>query len=360
LRNAVESNAGQVVKTTGDGLFAAFGSAQDAIAAAVAGQVALAKTNGDWEPIGPLRVRMGLHTGDAALVESDYHGPAVNRAARLTTAGHGGQVLCSEATAVLLDSEFLLVDLGEHHLRDLHQPVRVFQVGEGDFPPLRSQVTGPGGPWRASRGVAPMTGFFGRERELELLEDLVPRARLVSLIGVGGAGKTRLAWEAAERLRDGFADGVARVDLAPVGTADLVVRSVAQAAGAFDASADREGDRAIERRLLASLGDRNLLLVVDNCEHVIDEVARLCGPITAACREVCVLATSREPLGLAGEQRVVVGALERDAARELFYDRAQAVGASLDRSVDKGLVDTICDRVDVSLWPLSWRRPGPA
>jgi predicted ATPase/DNA-binding CsgD family transcriptional regulator len=344
LRAAFEAHSGYVFSTAGDGFAAAFARAGDALEAARELQRNLSAEV--WPAGAALRVRAGLHTGEVEERGGDYFGPAVNRAARLMAAGHGAQVLCSEATAVLVDGEFLLVDLGQHHLRDVHQPVRVFQVGEGDFPPLRSPATLPGGPWRASRGVAPVTGFFGRERELELLEEVVPRARLVSLIGVGGAGKTRLAWKAAERLGDGFADGVARVDLAPVGTADLVVRSVAQAAGVFDASADREGDRAIERRLLTSLADRNLLLVVDDCEHVIAEVARLCGLIMAACHEVCVLATSREPLGLAGEQRVVVGALERNAARELFYDRAQAVGASLDRSVDEGFVEAICDRVD--------------
>jgi predicted ATPase len=344
LREAMSDHGGYVFATGGDGYAVAFARAGDAISAALVSQAGLAEE--PWPEGAPLRVRMGLHTGEVEERGGDYFGLAVNRAARLMGVGHGGQVLCSEATAALMDGGVAVVDLGEHRLRGLDRPVHVFQLGGGQFPPLRSRDVLPADPWPVSRGARPATSFFGRQAELRLVEERLLGHRLVTLVGIGGAGKTRLGWEASESLGHRFVDGVARADLAAVRDVELVVRSVAQAVGAFDASVDREGDEAIERRLLASLADRNVLLVVDNCEHVITEVSRLCGLIAESCREVRILATSREALGVAGEQRVVVGSLDASAARELFCARAEAVGTTLDVSCDGLVIDAICDRVD--------------
>jgi class 3 adenylate cyclase len=207
LRRAVECNGGQVVKTTGDGLFAAFQTAQDAIAAAVAGQVALAQAS--WQHIGPLRVRMGLHTGDAALVGGDYHGSAVNRAARLTTAGHGGQVLVSGATASLvvdrLPAGAELVALGEHRLRDLGRPEVLYQLVHPElvrvFPPLRTLDSYP------TNLPLPVSSFVGRERESARVLAGLDEARVVTLTGVGGVGKTRLAYRSAAHVLPRFREG---------------------------------------------------------------------------------------------------------------------------------------------------------
>src|SRR6516165_7318742 len=231
LRDVVESNRGQVIKTTGDGLFAAFSTAQDAIAAAVAGQVALGQAS--WESVGPLRVRMGLHTGDAVLVEGDYHGPAVNRAARLTTAGHGGQVLVSGATASLvmdrLPTGAELIALGEHRLRDLGRPEVLYQLVHPElarvFPPLRTLDSFPGNlPLQVS-------SFVGRERELARGIEALRSSRVVTLTGVGGVCKTRLALQLAAEVLPRFGDGAWLVELDAVRDPDRVADAVAEAFG---------------------------------------------------------------------------------------------------------------------------------
>ncbi len=343
VRGGVERHGGHVFSTGGDGVAAAFARAGDAVTAAVEVQADLAAEQ--WPEDAQLRVRMALNTGEVEERGGDYFGRAVNRAARLMAAGCGGQVLCSQATAALLDAEVLVIDLGEHLLRDLDRPVRVFQVGEGVFPAVRA-LEGRTGEWSASAAAAPATEFYGRTVELRLIEARLERCRVVTLVGVGGTGKTRLAWEVVDKLGGRFAHGIAWADLAHVGADDLVVRSVAQAVGVFDASVDRDGDTAIERRLLGLLADKKLLLVIDNCEHVIVPVARLCQRIAETCTAVRILATSREPLGLAGEHRVVVGPLDVIAARDLFCARAEAVGAEIDMPRDGPVVDAICDRLD--------------
>lgn len=187
--------------------------------------------------------------------------------------------------------------------------------------------------------------FFGRQDEVADVERRLFRDGLVTLVGVGGGGKTRLAGEIAARLSSRFADGVAIVDLAALDLAAFVLPAVAHAAGVFDASA--AGDEVeTERRMLDALAGRELLLVLDNCEHLITEVARLAARVAENCAGVCVLATSREPLGVAGEQRLVVGPLDAESASGLFFDRAEAAGATLDVAQDGPLVETICERVD--------------
>src|SRR5262245_3384115 len=231
LRRAVSAHGGQVVKATGDGLHAAFGRAPDALAAALEAQRALAAEA--WGLPRPLRARMGLHTGVSEERDGDYFGPAVNRAARVMQAGHGGQVLLSLATAALVRGEMPagagLRDLGEHRLKDLLEPERLFQLLAPDladgFPPPRAL----GG--RRHNLPLQLTSFVGRERELAEVRRLLAGARLVTLTGTGGAGKTRLALQVAAETLDEHPDGTWFVDLAPLTDATLVPQTALAAAG---------------------------------------------------------------------------------------------------------------------------------
>ena len=216
LRDAVESAGGHVVKTTGDGFFAVFGRAEAAVMAALATQRALAAAA--WGKTGPLLVRVGVHTGDAEFGGGDYHGPAVNRAARLMTAGHGGQVLVSGATAALVGGRLpegaQLVALGEHRLRDLGRPELLYQLAHPDllerFPPLRTLDAFPGNlPLQVS-------SFIGREKEVARIMAALDESRAVTLTGVGGVGKTRLALQVAARVLPRFREGAWLVELAPI------------------------------------------------------------------------------------------------------------------------------------------------
>ena len=207
LRRALAERGGTVFSTMGDGLAAAFGSAIEAVATARAAQQLLDAE--PWPTATPIRVRMGLHTGEAELRDGDYFGTAVNRAARLMAIGHGGQVLCSPATAALVEGEFALVDLGEHRLRDLSAPLRVFQVGEGRFEPLRSLDTVPG------NLPVVLTDLVGRSDDVARIVKVVENERLVTLTGVGGIGKTRLSLAVAAAMAPSFADGCWFAELAP-------------------------------------------------------------------------------------------------------------------------------------------------
>jgi predicted ATPase/class 3 adenylate cyclase len=354
LRSAVESNGGQVVKTTGDGLFAAFGSAHDAIAAAMAGQVALGQAS--WEPIGPLRVRMGLHTGDAVLVEGDYHGPAVNRAARLTTAGHGGQVLVSGATASLvmdrLPTGAELVALGEHRLRDLGRPEVLYQLVHPElvrvFPPLRTLDSYP------TNLPLPVSSFVGRERELGRVVAALDDARVVTLTGVGGVGKTRLALQVAARVLPQFREGAWMVELAPV-------RDSGGVPGAFAAvfAVSARSGMTLEQSLAEFLRTKRLLVVLDNCEHLLEPAAEMVELLEHECPGLVLLATSREGLGVEGERMLPVPSLptpspdagpdaagQADAVR-LFVERAGAVDPDFSLTADNtAAVVKICRRLD--------------
>jgi predicted ATPase/class 3 adenylate cyclase len=304
LQGAIEGHAGYRVKGTGDGVHAAFATAEDAITAAVAAQLAL--TDEDWGDIGPLRVRMGIHTGSAELRDDDYFGPALNRAARLMAAAHGGQIVTSNATEELvrdaLPATIDLEDLGEHHLRDLSRPERVFQVrGPGlpsHFPELRSLVV--------ERTNLPVqtTSFVGRERSLGEVDGALRESRVVTLTGVGGVGKTRLALEAAARFVADVGDGCWLVELAPVTEPGAVIEVVA---AALDVT-QRPG-RALGDSLLEYLRMKHLVLVLDNCEHLLDPVARFVDDVLGSCPRVSVLATSREGLGVAGERIIAVPSL---------------------------------------------------
>jgi predicted ATPase/class 3 adenylate cyclase len=350
LAEAVEAHGGSVVKSTGDGLHAVFATADAAVAAALGGQRALAAES--WGPTGELRVRMGLHTGAAEQRGGDYFGPVLNRAARLMAVAHPGQVLCSQTTAdlvrdVLSDSAGL-IDLGEHRLRDLSLPEHVWQVGAGEFPPLRSLDTLPGNLPRQ------VTTFVGREKEIASLADLVRVTSLVTLTGVGGVGKTRLALQVAAEAVADFPNGAWLCEFAPVADPGAVWETLAMSlrVQAFPG-------RSLEESVLEYLAAKRLLLVLDNCEHLLDAIAGQVDAISQRCGRVSVLATSREGLALAGERIVAVPSLGvpaddsdinalmgADSVR-LFSDRARAAKndfALSDRNASA--VGVLCRRLD--------------
>jgi len=334
LRTAIEVHGGFMFKHTGDGVCAAFASPKGAVDAAVAAQRAL-----------ELPVRMGIATGEAELRGTDYFGAVLNRAARVMAAGHGGQILLAESTAGLL-SGVDLVDLGPRRLRDVPTPIGVFQVqAEGlrtDFPSLRALDAGPGNLRPAT------TSFIGRESEVAELQAAVKAHRLVTLTGVGGVGKTRLATEVAVRLSDEFPDGVWFFDLAAVTDPAAVPDAVAAVLGIT-----QQPGKSVADSVAAALEGRVRLLVFDNCEHVLDAAAGLVEAILAHSGTVKLLATSRERLRVADEQlwpvpSLDVGAGIDSAAVSLFIERAQAVspGFSVANADEATAVVEICGRLD--------------
>jgi predicted ATPase/class 3 adenylate cyclase len=341
LRKVLAEHEGTVFSAMGDGMAAAFGSASMAVNAAVVAQRWLAGES--WATSTPLRVRMGLHTGEAEWRDGDYFGTAVNRAARLMAIGHGGQVLCSSATAELVgDAQVSLTDLGKHRLRDLDRPMHVFQVGAGSFPALASLDRLPGNlPGQA-------TSFVGRQSEMAELVDLVGAHRLVTLTGAGGVGKTRLALQAAAELAGEFRDGVWLVELAPVGDPVAVADAVATALGVTPQAGSSVADS-----VAVALSGWHTLVVVDNCEHVLEAAAEVVEKILARTTAVKVMATSREGLRASGEHLWPVPSLEvaagvGSAAVELFVERARAVvpGFGLGDPDDTAAVIEICRRLD--------------
>src|SRR6202043_3260254 len=297
LRAAIEAHGGFMFKHTGDGVCAAFASPRSAVDAAVAAQRAL-----------DLPVRMGLATGEAELREGDYFGAVLNRVARLMAAGHGGQILLAESTAGLL-SGVDLVDLGPRRLRDVPTPVGVFQVNAPglpeDFPPLRALDTSPGNLRPAT------TSFIGRESEAGEVQAAMKAHRLVTLTGVGGVGKTRLALEVAGRLVDEFPDGVWFFELAAVTDPAAVSDAVAAVLGIT-----QQPGKTVTESVASALEGRVRLLVFDNCEHVVDSVADLVEAILAASATVTILATSREGLGVSEEQLWRVPSLDVNSGTE--------------------------------------------
>ena len=342
LRGAVEGAAGEIVKTTGDGLLAVFGSAHDGLRACLRAQLALA--NEPWEEVGSLRVRMGLHAGEAAASGGDFHGPTVNRAARIMAAGHGGQVLLSAVAAALVMDELpessTLLDLGEHRLKDLGRPARVFQLVHpglaATFPPLATIRE------RARDLSVEPKALIGREASVAEAVTLLRRddIRVLTITGPGGIGKTRLADAVASAVAEEFADGVVLVSLQAVRDPGLVVATIARSLGLFDG----EGD--LEQRLIAHLEDRQLLLLVDNFEQVVEAAASL-GAIVAASPNLKVVVTSRTRLRVGGEQELPLDPLGRDAALSVFLERARAVRPDFaPDEADMSASAEICDHLD--------------
>jgi len=351
IAEAVADHGGRVFKHTGDGTASAFDSARAAVEAAVAIQKRLLEL--DNPEIGALAVRMGVHSGEVEERNGDYFGPALNRAARLMDTGHGGQILVSLVSARLADGlELELADLGEHRLRDLSQPERVFQVvGEGlpqGFPPLRSLED-------ASHNLPIFTtSFVGRTSEIEQLTGLIGESRLVTVTGVGGAGKTRLALHAAAELLSDFSNGTWLVELAPVADPDLIDGALSAALGLSEHQVE-----SLRQAVLEHLADRSALLIVDNCEHLISEAADLVSSVLSTAPNVTVIATSREPLGVPGETIYglrSMGLPPKDAdptalgnadSVRLFAERASSARPDFVLSSENvGHVAEICRRLD--------------
>ena len=314
LREAFDAHGGVEVDTQGDAFFVAFPTAAGALAAAADSRAGLAG--------GPIRVRIGLHTGTPLVTDEGYVGADVHRAARIAAAGHGGQILVSASTATLVDQNGL-VDLGEHRLKDLSAPERIHQLGDGDHPPLKSL-------YRTNLPV-PATPFLGRENELREVCDLLGRddVRLLTLTGPGGTGKTRLALQSAGALADRYPDGVYWVPLAPLRDPQLVLQGAAQAVGADDGLSEH-------------IADKQLLLLLDNFEHLA-EASTDVAALLAACRNLSVLVTSREPLHVGGEQEFPVPPLVPDEAIAFFTSRARGIRPDF---VPDDAVPPICRRLD--------------
>src|ERR1700741_3826081 len=334
LRTAIGGHGGSLFKHTGDGVCAAFASPRSAVDAAVAAQREL-----------ELPVRMGIATGEAELRDGDYFGAVLNRAARVMAAGHGGQILVAESTAGLLGGVDLL-DLGPRRLRDGPMPVGAFQVQaaelRAEFPPLLALDTTAGNLRPAT------TSLNGRESEVAEIEAAVKAHRLVTLTGVGGVGKTRLALEVATHLADEFPDGVWFFELAAVPDPAAVPDAVAAVLGIT-----QQPGKTVTESVAAAREGRVRLLVFDNCEHVVDSVADLVEAILAASATVTILATSREGLGVSDEQlwrvpSVDVNAGAEPAAVNLFVDRAQSVVSdfSLAQPGEADAAVEICRRLD--------------
>jgi predicted ATPase/class 3 adenylate cyclase/DNA-binding SARP family transcriptional activator len=357
VRDAVTAGEGYVFKTVGDAFCVAFSDAVAAISSAVETQRRLSAER--WPTEAPLRVRMALHSGACEEREGDYFGPAVNRVARLVSLAHGGQVLVSAATAALaadvLPAGVSLRDLGEHLLKDVGRRERVAQViADGvraDFPPLR---TINGGEARHNL-PAQLTRFVGRDRELAEVQAALRQARVVTLVGPGGVGKTRLALEAATRQVGAWKDGVWLAELAPVSEEGSIGRAIAAALGVRERADHSELEAVID-----VLRSYDAVLVLDNCEHVIEAAANAALALARSCAGVVIVATSRECLAIEGEQVVRVSPLgvpepeHADASRlresdavALFLDRARLhdPGVVADRA-SLECVATICRRLD--------------
>jgi predicted ATPase/class 3 adenylate cyclase len=333
VREAVEGNGGSVVKKTGDGVHAVFAAALPAARAAIALQAALAALEAECGL--PIRARCGLHAGPSQARDDDYYGSEVNRAARIMSAAHGGQVLASRAVRDELErhlpDDLGLRDLGAVRLRDLARAERLFQLTHpalrADFPPLRSLEETPNNLPHA------LTSFVGREREIDEVCALLRRSRLLTLTGMGGLGKTRLSLHAAVQVLDDFPDGVWLVELAPLQDPRGVAQAVATALGVRE-----EVGRAVEEALERHVRDRKLLVILDNCEHLLDAAAAIALRMLRAGAGVRVLATSREPLRVAGEAAYSLAGLalppEASPAAPADIAACEAVRLLLDRARD--------------------------
>jgi len=361
VRAAIEGQGGYIFKTAGDAFYGAFETASGALEAAVAAQRALFRNT--WDETGPLRVRMAIHTGAAEFRENDYFGPSMNRTARLLAAGHGGQTLLSFASEELVRDHLLkgvsLRDLGERRLKDLNRPERIFQlIVEGlptEFPPLRSMEVVP------NNLPVQLTSFIGREREMTEVKRLLGTTHLLTLTGTGGTGKTRLSLQIAADILESFADGVWLVELAALTEPDTLVETVATVLGVRE-----EPERPLLTTLVNYLQAKSLLLILDNCEHLIAAVARLADTLLRACPNLRILASSREAMGIAGETTwavpslslpdlwrdkltgaELIEALSQYEAVRLFVDRATAVQPSFVISNENApAVAQICWRLD--------------
>ncbi|MFZ1017933.1 MAG: adenylate/guanylate cyclase domain-containing protein [Candidatus Cybelea sp.] len=341
VRTEIERRRGYVFKTIGDAFCAAFWSVEDALNAAVAAQRSLASQ--DFAAVEGVLVRMAINDGEADERSGDYFGPAVNRTSRLLSAGHGGQILLSgrsaDALTARLPAGITLRHLGTLPLRDLREPERVYQpIAEGlrsEFKALRALQTPPNNLPRQS------TSFIGRFEDAARVQALLDRSAVVTIVGAGGIGKTRLALEvAANRLSD-ERDGAWIVDLASITDAALIAVTILAGVHAEP----KPGEEPLET-LLKYLENRELLLLLDNSEHLVSEIAETAAKVVARCRRITILATSRAPLDISGEQIYRLAPLELASAMQLFVDRAQAADPDFTAASSSAAIEQICTNLD--------------
>jgi predicted ATPase/class 3 adenylate cyclase len=356
LHAAFAEGNGRVVDTQGDAFLVAFSRARDAVGTAVAAQRALIKHA--WPGDASLRVRMGLHTGEPVNETAGYVGVDVHRASRICSVAHGGQILVSDTTHALiakdLPEELGLRDLGEHRLKDLAHPHRLFQVTAADlptgFPPPKSLDVLP------NNLPAQLTSFIGREREIEEIKTMLATLRLLTLTGAGGSGKTRLALQVGADLLAQYSGGVWLVELAALADPALLPQTVAYALGVPE-----QPGRALTETLIDSLRPKSLILLLDNCEHLLAACARFTDILLRACPDLRIVATSREGLGIAGEALYPIPTLPvpspepvpsiqdlaQYAAVRLFTERAMAVVPTFKVTTQNAKsVVQICGRLD--------------
>ena len=356
MRGAIEANGGQVFKTVGDAFCAVFQDAANAVRASIEAQLEL--EHAEWETEGPLRARIALHTGAAEIRDGDYFGPSLNRVARLLSTGSGGQVLLTESTFGLVKDSLAagatLRFLGEYRLKDLLAPERVWQVCHAEldqeFPRLKTLDYLP------TNLPQQVTSFIGRELEIGEVKRLLEGSRLVTLTGSGGTGKSRLSLQAGAELLDSYPDGVWLIELAPVSDPSLVVQTLAAVLNVRE-----EPGRPLIVTLVEVLQEKRLLIILDNCEHLLTAVASLADTLLKRCARITLLASSREALKTQGEQAYRVpslsmpdrgDALRRDGlsnyeATRLFVDRAASAQVSFVPSdAEAPAIASICRRLD--------------
>ena len=344
LKEAIETNHGQVIKTTGDGVHAVFATAKDAVNASIDAQREFQTSEVSETSEVSLRVRMGMHTGEAELRDGDYYGGTLNRAARIMGVAYGGQILLSAVTAALarehLPENTSLLDLGEHRLKNLSRPENIFQLNVpgllSDFPPLQSLNTIP------NNLPSRLTSFIGRDKEIVEINSLLDTARLVTLTGSGGTGKTRLSIEIGTLELPSFQNGVWLLELAPLTDPTQIIPALAQVFGL------QENPYAtLETMLMDYLRDKKLLLILDNCEHLIEACAHLADDLLHHCTALKILASSREALGIAGEMAYSTPSLASAESTQLFVDRAIAANSNFHLTDDSAsFVAQICSRLD--------------
>jgi len=348
LREAIESNHGYVFQIVGDSFSAAFHNAIDGLCAAVAAQRGLYQTSkaSKTSEVLELRVRMGLHTGTADILhDGKYDGYAtIASTQRVMSAAHGGQTLLTQTTFELLQntlpSDVTLQDMGEHRLKDLRVPVRLYQVNTPDlpqdFPPIKSLDSQP------NNIPAQLTSFIGREKEIEEIKGSLNLARLVTLTGSGGTGKTRLSIEVGTQLLPNCSNGAWMIELAPLSDESQIIPALAQAFGLQELPFN-----PLKNLVVDYLRGKKLLLILDNCEHLITACARLADDLLHQCAGLKILASSREALGIAGETAYHVPSLGTTESTQLFVERAHAANSNFKLTdANASAVAQICHRLD--------------